>query len=319
MSEKMIVACPECETRFVAPLEKFLPAGRKVRCAKCGYSWFHHIEGQGTVDGHTPEQPVAAAVETPREKPVETPTESIIDRAARAKENQMPAMNESRPSTPSSHAPSSIPTAAVTAAGVAAAGTGAAAIATTASATNFDEGDSPPAYDDTSPYADDPHAISAETPDKKRRFWPRAIFYTIAAALIAGAVGYFFKDKISATVPALDPPLTSWKGTVDNIVSTTVPSYQALKIENVRYDLSNTNNEPLMLLTATVTNESGSTQKTPTLTATIYDDNNVVLKTVSVSPEEPVSEIEAQTSVDYFLRLPSPPAKLERVEVDFSK
>jgi len=132
-------------------------------------------------------------------------------------------------------------------------------------------------------------------------------------------VGYFFKDKISATVPALDPPLTSWKGTVDNIVSTTVPSYQALKIENVRYDLSNTNNEPLMLLTATVTNESGSTQKTPTLTATIYDDNNVVLKTVSVSPEEPVSEIEAQTSVDYFLRLPSPPAKLERVEVDFSK
>ena len=46
MSEKMIIACPECATRFVAPLEKFLPAGRKVRCAKCGHAWFHALDAE---------------------------------------------------------------------------------------------------------------------------------------------------------------------------------------------------------------------------------------------------------------------------------
>ena len=35
----MILTCPECGTRYNAKDEAFLPAGRRVRCAKCGHSW----------------------------------------------------------------------------------------------------------------------------------------------------------------------------------------------------------------------------------------------------------------------------------------
>ena len=35
----MILTCPNCATRYEADAAKFLPAGRKVRCAKCGHTW----------------------------------------------------------------------------------------------------------------------------------------------------------------------------------------------------------------------------------------------------------------------------------------
>ena len=35
----MILTCPECTTRYQADAAKFPPAGRDVRCAKCGHVW----------------------------------------------------------------------------------------------------------------------------------------------------------------------------------------------------------------------------------------------------------------------------------------
>lgn len=35
----MILTCPNCATRYEADAAKFLPAGRKVRCAKCSHTW----------------------------------------------------------------------------------------------------------------------------------------------------------------------------------------------------------------------------------------------------------------------------------------
>jgi predicted Zn finger-like uncharacterized protein len=35
----MIITCPECATRYQADAAKFPPAGRKVKCAKCGHAW----------------------------------------------------------------------------------------------------------------------------------------------------------------------------------------------------------------------------------------------------------------------------------------
>ncbi len=37
--ESMILTCPECSTRYQADAAKFPPAGRDVRCAKCGHVW----------------------------------------------------------------------------------------------------------------------------------------------------------------------------------------------------------------------------------------------------------------------------------------
>jgi predicted Zn finger-like uncharacterized protein len=35
----MILTCPQCSTRYQADAAKFAPAGRNVRCAKCGHVW----------------------------------------------------------------------------------------------------------------------------------------------------------------------------------------------------------------------------------------------------------------------------------------
>jgi len=233
--------------------------------------------------------------------------ESIMDRAARATAKQSPARAvESAIEAKASEGASAISGATKAAVGV---GTGAVVGASAMAAT---------AYDETDDFLNPPRPQTLETGKRKRSFWPRAILYSLAAAIVAGALGYFFKDGISAAVPALDPPLTSWKKTVDGVVSSAVPSTRALTIENVKYDLSE-GDEPTMLLTADVTNASGSVQAAPKLTATIYAADDAVLKSVAVSPEEPVSEIEAQTSLTYFLKLPFPPEDLDRVEVDFSE
>lgn len=35
----MIITCPSCSTRYPVDAASFAPAGRKVRCAKCGHHW----------------------------------------------------------------------------------------------------------------------------------------------------------------------------------------------------------------------------------------------------------------------------------------
>ena len=61
----MILTCPACDTRYQADEANFPPAGRKVRCAKCGHLWHQ----QGPVPA--PEPDVAAlAPEAPAPEPV---------------------------------------------------------------------------------------------------------------------------------------------------------------------------------------------------------------------------------------------------------
>jgi predicted Zn finger-like uncharacterized protein len=40
----MILTCPNCDTRYSVDGTKFPPAGRTVRCAKCGHSWHQAAE-----------------------------------------------------------------------------------------------------------------------------------------------------------------------------------------------------------------------------------------------------------------------------------
>jgi len=64
----MILTCPACSTRYQADESNFLPAGRNVRCAKCGHVWHQpapEIEGEPEPVFVAPEPPPPSAYEAP--------------------------------------------------------------------------------------------------------------------------------------------------------------------------------------------------------------------------------------------------------------
>lgn len=63
----MIITCPECDTRYRADAAKFPPAGRKVKCAKCGHTW--HQEAPPPEPVGEPEEQIVSAP-TPEPEPV---------------------------------------------------------------------------------------------------------------------------------------------------------------------------------------------------------------------------------------------------------
>lgn len=328
MSDKMIVACPKCETRFVAPLEKFLPQGRKVRCAKCGHAWFQNVDGSvsdlpaaaaattaaaSSAPSASATTPPAPSVTTapvdpvPMPKPTATPVESLMDRATRAVEK--PSFDQGARAAEQVESQgdrvSKTATSGIAAATAATAATGAAVAGAS--------------YTPEEDYHDELEIDQTPPKRRKRGWFPRLIFYGIAAALIAGALGYFFKDAIAAKVPALDPPLTSWKQNVDQVVSKVIPQNRALRIENVKYDINETADETALLVTADVVNDGSELIEAPKLMVTLYGDNDAVLEELSLAPEDISGEIAADASAPYFLRMPFPPEDLKRVEVDFAK
>jgi predicted Zn finger-like uncharacterized protein len=57
----MILTCPACFTRYQADAAKFPPAGRDVRCAKCGHVW-HQLAPEPEIETEAviPEEPAPA-------------------------------------------------------------------------------------------------------------------------------------------------------------------------------------------------------------------------------------------------------------------
>jgi predicted Zn finger-like uncharacterized protein len=64
----MILTCPSCSTRYTVDEAKFPPAGRTVRCAKCGHSW--HQPGPEPEPVPEPEPAAVVAPFAPQAAPV---------------------------------------------------------------------------------------------------------------------------------------------------------------------------------------------------------------------------------------------------------
>ncbi|WP_126173376.1 zinc-ribbon domain-containing protein [Altericroceibacterium xinjiangense] len=68
----MIIACPDCNTRYAVADSAIRPEGRTVRCAKCGHSWFQEGPQAALDDAPVSE---AAAEPAPTEEPAVPPVD----------------------------------------------------------------------------------------------------------------------------------------------------------------------------------------------------------------------------------------------------
>jgi predicted Zn finger-like uncharacterized protein len=89
----MILTCPSCSTRYTVDEAQFPPAGRTVRCAKCGNSW--HQPGPEPEPAPAPEPELAAEIPAAMPEPVEeaapfTPTSGTRAFAPAAQVPQTP-------------------------------------------------------------------------------------------------------------------------------------------------------------------------------------------------------------------------------------
>lgn len=92
----MILTCPNCATRYQADASKFQPAGRNVRCAKCGHVW--HQDAPPPEPDPIPE--VTAEPEPPQPVPIERPQpQAFVPSPAIARETA-PAPVAAKPKRP---------------------------------------------------------------------------------------------------------------------------------------------------------------------------------------------------------------------------
>jgi predicted Zn finger-like uncharacterized protein len=86
----MILTCPACSKRYQVDESKFPPAGRTVRCAKCGHQWFQMPPDPGPDPGIFVEEPQPAP-EPPQPQPVtEPPPEPVYREPAPEPEPELP-------------------------------------------------------------------------------------------------------------------------------------------------------------------------------------------------------------------------------------
>lgn len=78
----MIIACPACEARFNVDPAKLAPAGRTVRCAKCGHRWRVDARGNAVQEAEPAAVAAAGAARTGQELPTGPSARELLSRQA---------------------------------------------------------------------------------------------------------------------------------------------------------------------------------------------------------------------------------------------
>ena len=83
----MILTCPACTTRYQADETQFSPAGRNVRCAKCGHVWHQPapaVEGEPEPVFVAPEPPPSSFEDSPSPQAYAQPSSFEVEPQAPA-------------------------------------------------------------------------------------------------------------------------------------------------------------------------------------------------------------------------------------------
>ncbi|TCD06414.1 thioredoxin [Erythrobacteraceae bacterium CFH 75059] len=96
----MLIACPECGTRYVVPDQALGEEGRTVRCAKCRHSWFQDNPAPSPAPPATSPPPLPPREAEP---PESAPREGVADAAGREGGAPAPELPEPPFYRPSDH------------------------------------------------------------------------------------------------------------------------------------------------------------------------------------------------------------------------
>jgi len=93
----MILTCPNCATRYLVNPAKLRPGGRRVRCARCGETWFEEAPPQSEPDA--PDQ-VLPPEANPQVAPTPDPAADAETRASRRAHRTPPRRFGDTPNLP---------------------------------------------------------------------------------------------------------------------------------------------------------------------------------------------------------------------------
>jgi predicted Zn finger-like uncharacterized protein len=280
----VIIACPSCGARFNLDPAKLLPAGRNVRCAKCGHRWRQMPEG------HTASEERPPAAPAPEQKATPATPEPAPESAPPPDETE--SHPPSPPETPAQMAESL------------------AAIAeqVTGARPQTPAGGQPPGQPGEQPGGEVPDAesnpiarlarrtgaqgaIPIPVPPSMKPMRPAKRSSHLGLILVAGLVvgflitAYAFRDVIARTVPGADAIYSLLGVSIDNPAADL-----EISIDNARINTNEQTGQKIFDVTATVFNRSEHPMNLPPLMVIPVDDAGSPMEPMAFRLQENVIE-----------------------------
>jgi len=276
----MIITCPSCSTRYPVEASSFAPAGRKVRCAKCGQSW--HQAPPADLDDR-PEAVAEATEVAPVEGPAPTPPFAAA--AARKKifgEKPAPGKAPESPVPPGGNA-----------------------------ADDDDDvvfADTPDVPPSTTDIGNRFRAQVRRAASMRRGKALNAAGWVVLALFVGGTLmgGYQWRADIASF----------WPATTHVYAAVGAPvNLRGLEFRNVAYERQEEQGLPVLAVTGEVVNVSGKAVALPRLRVGLRDGDQNELYHWTFALGQ--NELPADEVASFVTRLSSPPAEARDIEVRF--
>ncbi|MDO8288170.1 MAG: DUF3426 domain-containing protein [Parvibaculum sp.] len=304
-SYRMIITCPSCSARYPVDASSFAPAGRKVRCAKCGNTWHQ-----------APPSELGGAADTDIAVESSVPL-SVV-------QSQKPLFNNGQAAKAKSV---DAPPAAVAVAP--------SAVVAAKADDPFDDNDImfAPAESTVAPKAEETvpdtpvrfydvvasSSVQAETGGKLRRYLNDVA--SMRRGRVFGAIGWvllvlFVAGTIFSVVQYRREIAIFWPSTIELYEAAGAEiNLVGFELSQVSYERQDENGLPVLAIKGEVVNISGETKRVPRIRVGLRDENQQELYHWTFALPE--SELKPDAKAVFTTRLSSPPAGARDLEVRF--
>ena len=300
---RMIITCPSCSARYPVDASSFAPAGRKVRCVKCGNTW--HQAPPSDLGGEETGQSSKSAA-----KSTEPSGEIVAPKPLRESPvGQKPLFNTATPAKPKT--PLS-----------------AAEEESSAKPADGTDGDDNKAVEKEGPGAEasetpvklyDISAAQAATGGKLRSYLNDVA--SMRRGRVVGAIGWmalvlFVAGSIYGVVQYRREIATFWPATAKLYEAAGAPiNLVGFELAQVSYERQDENGLPVLAIKGMVVNVSDETKAVPRVRVGLLDEKQKELYHWTFALIE--TELKPQEKASFVTRLSSPPIGARDLEVRF--